>query len=91
MLYIQKHEDPCEDFTRCAYKYLSKKDAERLLSAYNIPKSSNDATKIWHLCGDYAYNLPVIRAAKAWPRPSKCSVFHFERGNTFREGPPLED
>jgi len=45
-------------------------------------------TPIWQLCGDYAYNLPVIRAAAAWPRPEQCFMFHFERGNMFREAPP---
>ena len=89
MLFIQQQEDPCADFTKCAYKYLSQKDAERLLSTYNIPKSSKDATTIRHLCSDYASNLPVIRAAAAWPRPNKCFVFHFERGNAFRDGLPF--
>lgn len=89
MLYIDMHEDPCADFTACAYKYLSKSEAERLLSAYAIPPASKDATPIWQLCGDYAYNLPVIRAAAAWPRPDKCFVYHMERGNTFRDGPPF--
>lgn len=90
MLYIVEHEDPCADFTKCAYKYLSKADAERLLSTYDIPSSGKDATAIWQLCGDYAYNLPVIRAAAAWPRRDKCFVYHFERGNTFRdEGHPF--
>jgi carboxylesterase type B len=88
MLFIQQHEDPCADFTKYAYKYLSPNDAERLLSTYNIPKSSKDGTTIWHLCSDYAYNLPVIRAAATWPYPNKCFVFHFERGDIFREALP---
>ena len=53
----------------CAYKHLLKTtdDFQRM----NIPPSSKDATTIWNLCGDYAYNRPVIRAAKACPRPEK--------------------
>lgn len=85
MLFIVTHDDPCADFTKCAYKYLSKHDAERLLSTYAIPPSGKDATAIWQLCGDYAYNLPVVRAGAAWPRPDQCFVYHFERGNTFRD------
>jgi len=51
-------------------------------------ESGKDKTPIWQLCGDYAYNLPVMRAAAAWPRPDSAYVYHFERGNYFREGPP---
>jgi carboxylesterase type B len=87
--FILQHEEPCADFTELAYKYLSKTEAERLLSTYDILPSSKDTTALWHLCSDYAYNLPVIRAAAAWPRPNKCFVYHFERGNTFRDGPPF--
>lgn len=89
MLYIDMHEDPCADFTKYAYKYLTKDEAKQLLSTYDIPQASKDATPIWNLCGDYAYNLPVVRAAAAWPHPDACFVYHFERGNTFREGPPF--
>jgi len=89
LLFIDTHEDPCADFTKVAYKYLSDEDATRLLATYDIPASSKDTTPIWQLCSDYAYNLPVIRAAAAWPRPDKAFVYHFERGNTFRDGPPL--
>ena len=89
LLFIDTHEDPCGDFTKVANKYLSEKDAKRLLSTYDIPASSKDTTPIWQLCSDYAYNLPVIRAAAAWPRPDKTFVYHFERGNTFHDGPPL--
>jgi carboxylesterase type B len=89
LLFIVTHPDPCADFTKLAYEYLTEHDAKRLLSTYNIPESSVDNTSIWHLCSDYAYNLPVVRAANAWPRPEKCFLYHFERGNTFRTGPPL--
>jgi carboxylesterase type B len=90
LLFIDTPEDPCADFAKCTYKYLSKKDADRLLSTYNIPESSKETSAIWHLCGDYAYNLPVVRAAAAWPCPKQCFMYHFERGHMFRDGPPLQ-
>jgi carboxylesterase type B len=89
-LFIDLHDDPCADFTKVARKYLSHSEAELLLSTYQIPKSGKDTTAIWQFCSDYAYNLPAVRAAKAWPRPSSTFLFHFERGNTFRSGPPLQ-
>jgi carboxylesterase type B len=88
LLFIETHKDPCADFTKLCYQYLSEADGERLLSIYGIPKSGKDMTALWQLCGDYAYNLPAVRAAATWPRPEQCFLFHFERGNTFREGPP---
>ena len=88
MFCVQRHENPCSDFTKSAYKYLPEKDAKRLLSTYNIPQSSEDVTSIRHLLGDCAYHFPVIRAAAAWPHPEKCFVFHLDRANILHEDPP---
>jgi len=88
--FILLHKEAANDFIKLANKYLSKKDADRLLETYDIKPDSKDLTPLWHLCSDYAYNLPVIRAAAAWPRAEECFVYHFERGNPFRPGPPFK-
>jgi carboxylesterase type B len=88
LLFVYNHDDPVGDLIKLVRKYLTKEEADLLLSTYGITEKTTDLIPIWQFCGDYAYNLPVIRAAAAWPRPEQCFMYHFEIGNSFREGPP---